>query len=109
MDARRCLATSRAVQSISSGGTAWPLNEVGIRQAPRSSTEKKCTRGVTVARVCRSALAGLRTCSLLQEHLVPQGQQMPNVFAGRRDFEILHIGLQHFDLKVWQSEQGPVG
>ena len=31
---------------------------------------------------------------------------MSNVFARRRDLEILHVGFQRFDLDAWQSEHG---
>ena len=33
---------------------------------------------------------------------------MSNVFAGRRDLEVLHVTFQHFDLDAWQSEHRSV-
>ena len=33
---------------------------------------------------------------------------MSNVFARRRELEILHVSFQHFNLNAWQSEHGSV-
>ncbi len=33
---------------------------------------------------------------------------MPNVFSGRLDLEVLHIGLQHLHLDAGQAEHGSV-
>src|SRR6266849_7465481 len=55
------------------------------------------------------ALLGLPTCcSLLQKRLVPEREQVANVFAVRRNFQVLHVGFQHFHLNTRQAEHRSV-
>src|SRR5262249_38763803 len=44
----------------------------------------------------------------LEEGLIPEREQVANVFAVSRNFQVLHVGFQHFDLNSRQAEHGAV-